>query len=165
MCSPIKPKGKRDIKEIIASNPNKVSKAKRDILYTMICEGANFEDIEDRASQLMDRKILNKTKASDNQPEFVQLINVREKYKKNDKFLIYRMNVRTQNNQPTFVFKTSSISLEIAENMTRCKNHYLSNAFAYFDGNEKRTKRMTVLTLSMYHPLLRKQIILATMDC
>ena len=49
--------------------------------------------------------------------------------------------------------------------MTRDKNHYLSNAFGYFDGNEKRTKRMTVLTLSMYHPLLRKQIILATMDC
>ena len=55
----------------------------------------------------------------------------------NDKFLIYRMNDRTQNYQPIFVFKTSSISLEIAENMTRGKNHYLSNAFAYFDGNEK----------------------------
>ena len=161
LYSPIKPNGKRDIKEIIASNPNKASKAKR----AMICEGANFEDIEDRASQLMDRKILNKIKASDNQPEFVQLINVRERYKKNDKFLIYRMNDRTQNNQPTFVFKTSSISLEIAKNMTRDKNHYLSNVFAYFDGNEKRTKRMTVLTLSVYHPLLRKQIILATMDC
>ena len=86
LCSPIKPKGKRDIKQIIASNPNKASKAKRDILYTMICEGANFEDIEDRASQLMDRKILNKIKASDNQPEFVQLINVRERYKKMTNF-------------------------------------------------------------------------------
>ena len=75
------------------------------------------------------------------------------------------MNDQTQNNQPTFVSKTSSVSLEIAENMTRGKNHYLSNAFAYFDGNEKRTKRMTVLTLSMYYPLLRKQIIFATMDC
>ena len=32
LCSPIKPKGKRDIKEIIASNPNKASKAKRDII-------------------------------------------------------------------------------------------------------------------------------------
>ena len=40
------------------------------------------------------------------------LINDRERYKKNDKFLIYRMNDLTQNNQPTFVFKTSSVSLE-----------------------------------------------------
>ena len=82
MCSPIKPKGKRDIKEIIASNRNKASKAERDILYTMICEGASFQDIEEKASQLMDRKILNKIKASDSQQEFVQLINVRERYKK-----------------------------------------------------------------------------------
>ena len=137
LCSSIKPKGKRDIKEIIASTPNKASKAKRNILYTMICEGANFEDIEEKASQLMGRKILNKIKTSDNHPEFVQLINVRERHKKNDKFLIYRMNDRNQNNQPTFIFKTSSVPLEIAENITRGKNHYLSNAFVYFDGNEK----------------------------
>ena len=77
LCSPIKPKGKRDTKEIIASNPNKASKVKHDILYTMISEGAKF--IEGKASKLMDRKILNKIKASDNQPEFVQLINVRER--------------------------------------------------------------------------------------
>ena len=81
---------------------------------------------------------------------------------KKDKFLIYGMNDRTQNNQPTFVFRISSVSLENAENMTRDKNHYLRNAFAYVNGNEKRTRN--VLTLSMYHPLLRKQIILATMD-
>ena len=49
--------------------------------------------------------------------------------------------------------------------MTRGKNHYLSNAFDYFDGNEKQTKIIAVLTLSTYHPLLRMQIILATMDC
>ena len=30
----------------------------------------------------MDRKILNKIKGADNQPEIVQLINVRESYKK-----------------------------------------------------------------------------------
>ena len=86
LCSPIKPKGKRDIKEIIAYNPNKASKAKYNILYTMICEGANSEDIEDKASQFMDCKILNKIKASDNQPEFVQLINVHERYKKMTNF-------------------------------------------------------------------------------
>ena len=48
------------------------------------------------------------------------------------------MNNLAQNNKPTFVFKISSVSLEIAENMTRGENHYLRNAFAYLDGNEKR---------------------------
>ena len=49
--------------------------------------------------------------------------------------------------------------------MRRGKNHYLSNTFTYFGGKEKRTKRMTVLTLPKCHPLYRKKIILATMDC
>ena len=52
LCSPIKAKGKRDIKEIIASNPNKASKAKRDILYTMICEGAKFEVLKKKHRNL-----------------------------------------------------------------------------------------------------------------
>ena len=52
----------------------------------MICEGVKFEDIEEKASHLMDRKILNKIKASDNQQEFVQLVNVRERYKKMTNF-------------------------------------------------------------------------------
>ena len=47
----------------------------------MIYKGTNFEDIEDKASQLMDRKILDKIKAANNQLEFVQLINVHERYK------------------------------------------------------------------------------------
>ena len=59
-----------------------MSQAEGDILYTMIFEGANFEDIENKAAQCMDRKILNKVKTADNQPEFVQLLNVRDRYKK-----------------------------------------------------------------------------------
>ena len=49
------------------------------------------------------------------------------------------MNDLALNNKPIFVFKISSVSLEIAENMTRGENHYLRNAFVYLDGNEKRT--------------------------
>lgn len=56
LYSPIKPKGKRDIKDITMSNPNKMSKAKHDVIFTIIYEDANFEDTEDKASQLMNRK-------------------------------------------------------------------------------------------------------------
>ena len=47
--------------------------AERDILYTMIHESENFEDIDDKASQHTNCKILNKIKAADNQPEFALL--------------------------------------------------------------------------------------------
>ena len=84
--SPIKPKGKRDIKEVIASNSNKVSMAERDILYTMIHESENFEDIDDKASQHTNCKILNKIKAADNQPEFALLTMSVKKKKKMTNF-------------------------------------------------------------------------------
>ena len=40
------------------------------------------------------------------------------------------MKDQTQNNQPTFVLKTLLVSLQIAENMRRGKNHYLGKGFA-----------------------------------
>ena len=35
----------------------------------------------------------------------------------------------------------------------------------HFEGNEKRVNNMTNLTLSIYHPLIKNQIILATLNC
>ena len=75
------------------------------------------------------------------------------------------MNDRALNNNPTFIFKTSLTTLEIAFQLNREPNHFLSSCYVYFDANEKRTKNMTVFTLSVYHPLLQKKIPLATMDC
>ena len=35
----------------------------------------------------------------------------------------------------------------------------------HFDGNEKRVNNKTTLTLSIYHLLIRNQVILATLNC
>ena len=35
----------------------------------------------------------------------------------------------------------------------------------HFDGNEKRVNNMTTLSLFIYHLLIRKQVILATLNC
>ena len=40
-----------------------------------------------------------------------------------------------------------------------------SEEYCYFDANHKRVTLYTTLTASMYHPLLRKQVVLATMQC
>ena len=49
--------------------------------------------------------------------------------------------------------------------LTIIQHHFMSQKYAHFDGNKKRISKMTVLTLSVYHALLRKQIPLATMNC
>ena len=37
--------------------------------------------------------------------------------------------------------------------------------YCHFDGNHKRVKAFVTLTAGVYHPLLQKQVILATMNC
>ena len=41
----------------------------------------------------------------------------------------------------------------------------LQEEFCCFDGKVKRCKGHTTLTASVYHPLLQKQVVLATMEC
>ena len=48
--------------------------------------------------------------------------------------------------------------------MDKDGNNVLNEEFCFFDGKYKRCKGFITLTASMYHPLLRKQIVLATME-
>ena len=42
---------------------------------------------------------------------------------------------------------------------------YLAIEYCHFDGKVKRTRDFTSLTVSVYHPLLQKQVPLAVMEC
>ena len=48
--------------------------------------------------------------------------------------------------------------------MDRNGEHFLRDEFCYFDGKRKRCRGFVTLTASVYHPLLRKQVPLATME-
>ena len=41
---------------------------------------------------------------------------------------------------------------------------FVSASFVYFDVNEKNVSNVTTLTLSIHHPLIRKQMILAILN-
>ena len=53
---------------------------------------------------------------------------------------------------------------KIALNMNRNGSHYPNSKFCYLDGKYKRCRGFVTLTASVYHSLLRKQIILGTME-
>jgi len=82
-----------------------------------------------------------------------------------DEFYVYKVNDRRRNpDKPSFVFKSSREKAKIALNMNRNGSHYLNSEFCYFDGKYKRCRGFVTLTASVYHSLLRKQIILGTME-
>ena len=165
-CSPVKPRREREIAEAVKKYPAKGVSARKDILCSMLQEGKELSEVESKADQMLDRVILSKISAtSKGNTDFSKLIELKERYKKDDPFLIYKLNHRDLSNQPTYVFKTSSVSVDIGKKLDRAGDHYLSSSYVHFDGNEKRVNNMTTLTLSIYHPLIRKQIILATLNC
>ena len=55
--------------------------------------------------------------------------------------------------------------MRIACSMDTDGDHFMHEEYCHFDGNYKRVKAFVTLTVSVYHPLLRKQVILATMNC
>ena len=61
-----------------------------------------------------------------------------------------------------YVIKTSLEKMKIASEM--CNGGPLAKEFCYFDGKVKRTHNFASLAASAYHPYLRKQILLATME-
>ena len=55
--------------------------------------------------------------------------------------------------------------MKIAQRMDEGNSHFLHDEYCHFDGNHKRVKSFVTLTARVYHPLLKKQMILATMTC
>ena len=132
----------------------------------MLREGKELSEVESKADQMLYRVILGKISAtSKGNSDFSKLIELKERYKKDDPFLIYKLTHRGLNNQPTYVLKTSGVLVDTGKKLDRAGDHYLSSSYVHFDGNEKRVNNMRTLTLSMYHQLIRKEIILATLNC
>ena len=64
-----------------------------------------------------------------------------------------------------YVFKTSTAQMKIALEVDGEVDHFMHIEYCHFDGNHKRVKTFVTLTASVYHLLLKKQIVLATMNC
>ena len=64
--------------------------------------------------------------------------------------------------EPSFVLKTSKLKVSIA---LRDEEHFLANEHCHIDGKWNRCKDFPTVTLSVYHPVLRKQVTLFIMGC
>ena len=66
--------------------------------------------------------------------------------------------------ETSYVFKASKHKISIALSMGD-EEHFLSNEYCYIDGKWNRCKDFPTLTLSVYHPMLRKQVPHFIMEC
>ena len=77
-----------------------------------------------------------------------------------DTYLIHVINENEQ-----YAFKTSSTQIKIACSMDIDGDHFMHEEYYHFDGTHKNVKLFVTLTAIVYHPLLRKKVILATINC
>ena len=131
-----------------------------------------WEEVKKAAKSFGDKKwILNQKQKikSETQPyghNFEVVATYKQYCDKRDPYYIYKMNDKRGNpDRPPFVFESSKLGAEFALNMTEDEDHILSKEFCCFDGKVNRCKGLVTLTVSAYHPILRKQVILASMDC
>lgn len=96
---------------------------------------------------------------------FEAVVSCKKYCDKKDKFYIYKINnCRGNSEQPSYAFKTSSSKLDVALDMDCDGDHFMNFEFCFFDGKRKRCRGFVTLTASVYHPHLREQITLATME-
>lgn len=63
----------------------------------------------------------------------VKLVELKERFRKNEKYLVYLISDRRINNGPTYVFKTSQIYHEIASELNINSGHLMRSQFVNFD--------------------------------
>ena len=146
--SPIKANWGRKLTKEVVRKSQKSSAVRRNILSSLVREGADLEVIEYKTQQLLDRTCLNKLRNNKTGPnEFTKLIELKQKYDEKDKFLIYSLNSCSMNSKPTYVFLSRETAIEISRLIDRDKNNYLSSTYAYFDGNEKSLKDDNIIPI------------------
>ena len=129
----------------------------------------DWDGLEKTTDSLLDTKKISNLRAKinkENNPaghNFEAVAQLKQKSDEKDEFFIYKMNDRHMNpDEPSFVFKTSKLKVSIA---LRDEEHFLANEYCYIDGKWNRCKDFPTVTLSVYHPVLHKQVPLFIMGC
>ena len=131
----------------------------------------DWDQLERTTDALLDTKKISNLKAKINKEtnpaghSFEAVANLKLKSDEKDEYFIYKMNDRRMNpDEPSYVFKTSKLKINMALSMGD-KEHFMANEYCYIDGKWNRCKDFPTVTLSVYHPVLRKQVPLFIMEC
>lgn len=131
----------------------------------------DWDELEKTTNALLDSKKISNLEAKINKENnaaghsFEAVAHLKRKSDEKDGCFMYKLNDGHMNpDEPSYVFKTSTVKINIALSMGN-KEHFMSNEYCYIDGKWTRCKDFPTLTLSVYRPVLRKQVSLFIMEC
>lgn len=156
----------------IRSNPHtKPSRlVNSEMTNIMSTDDFRWEDVETVAEKFADMKAVQnvrdafKRECNPFGENFEALALFREKCNEKDEYLIYRVNNRGLNGEPSYVFKSSLHMAKLALSMDRHSNSVMSAEYAHVDATHTHCRDFKTITLWTYHPVLRKLLRIAVME-
>ena len=122
------------------------------------------------ASSLLDKKKLRNEKQEQSKithphgHSFDVVMHLKRLLDMQDPYLIFELNGEGMNENPSYIFKSSTCLAEIAIQMDRSGSHYMSTEWVFFDAAHKWCRGFKTFSITVFHPLLRKIVKLATME-
>lgn len=164
---------KEGLKQKFQTNSKTTPKQAADdiIMDALLNEDKSWEDIQDVVDSVIeDEKVKNfkkKTEAGTHPHghSFEAVGHLRSRLIAKDPFLIFKINSRNLNGEPSYVFKMSRIQAKLAVAMDQDGEDFLRDEYCYFDGTFKRCPGFITLGAHVYVEILRKVVKIATMEC
>ena len=125
----------------------------------------NWNEVEKNVRKVANVKALSNERVKQkkaSQPSGIRFEAFKELKISTDLQDLYLILVINENEQ--YVFKFSPTQMKIACSMDTDGDHFMHEEYCHFDRNHKRVKAFVTLTASVYHPLLKKQVILVAMN-
>ena len=173
-CLARKPKASsQKIQELLARNPGATGSGavSADLEKLFAADDVQWNQVEDLADEFVDQKQICNAKAAKKKllqkhgVSYDAVCKFKSNADKHDKFMVYSMNNGEMNNGlPTYVFKSSKASAQLALDMDRHGNGLHNTAFAHIDCKHDRVKKMKTVTRWMHHMQMQKLMCLAVMD-
>ena len=122
---------------MVRNNPN----VKPSEVLSAFQEQRDWRDVKKAAASAIDKNWISNVKEKVKKDieshghNFEAVVSFKECYNKKDPFYIYKINDRKGNqDQPSFIFKTSSVKLNVALNMDCDGDHFMNTEYCFSDG-------------------------------
>ena len=161
---------RRKVAENLDATPAQIQSS---VILTKLRQCRDWSEVEKAVTSVSDKRWISNEKArmkQKNEPyghDLEAVAHFKEYTDVRDPYYIYKLKYNSSDKfgGQSYVFKTSKLKIKCALNMDRAGERLLKDECCYFDGKVKRCKGFVSLTASVYHPMLRKLIPLATMEC
>ena len=169
------PKPKQDsskLKEAFLENPNlRPRQAAFQYAVNALKTGKSWEEVVEVTDRFINTNKVKNVKQKVRQDmhpsgfNFEAVGELKGRVTKRDPYYIYSVNDRKLNGQASYVFKMSKIQANLALSMDRDGDGILHGEYCFLDVKHNRCAGFKTFSIHVYHPMLRRLVTLATMEC